>query len=36
MPFELGLFIGCTVYGAGTFKNKKALILDRERYFRIT
>src|SRR5437868_12883314 len=32
MPFELGLFIGCAVYGVGAFKNKKALILDRERY----
>jgi hypothetical protein len=32
MPFELGLFIGCTVYGTGAFKDKKALILDKERY----
>jgi hypothetical protein len=32
MPYELGLFVGCTVFGAGPHKNKKALILDRERY----
>jgi len=32
MPYELGLFIGCTVFADGPHKNKKALILDRERY----
>jgi hypothetical protein len=32
MPYELGLFIGCAVYAGSPYKNKKALILDRERY----
>jgi hypothetical protein len=32
MPYELGLFIGCSVFGAGARKVKKALILDSERY----
>jgi hypothetical protein len=32
MPYELGLFIGCTVFGAGRHKKKKSLVLDRERY----
>src|ERR1700730_5382047 len=32
MPYELGLFIGCTVFGGGPHKHKKALILDCERY----
>ena len=32
MPFELGLFIGCTVFGAGASKQKKSLIVDSERY----
>src|SRR5438105_425063 len=32
MPYELGLFIGCTVFGGGPHKNKKTLILDRERH----
>src|ERR1700724_550287 len=32
MPYELGLFIGCAAYAGGSYKNKKALILDRERY----
>jgi hypothetical protein len=32
MPYELGLFVGCTVFGAGRRSRKKALILDTERY----
>ncbi len=32
MPFELGLDIGCKEYGGEKFKNKKALILDTEKY----
>ena len=32
MPYELGLFIGCAVFGGGPHKTKKALILDRERH----
>jgi len=32
MPYELGLFIGCTVFGGGPHKSKKTLILDRERH----
>jgi hypothetical protein len=32
MPYELGLFIGCAVFGSGPHKNKKALILDTERH----
>jgi hypothetical protein len=32
MPYELGLFIGCAVFGSRPHKNKKALILDRERH----
>jgi hypothetical protein len=32
MPYELGLFIGCTVFASGRHKNKKSLILDRERH----
>jgi hypothetical protein len=32
MPYELGLFIGCAVFADGPHRNKKALILDRERH----
>jgi len=32
MPYELGLFIGCAVFGAAPHKNKRALVLDKERY----
>jgi hypothetical protein len=32
MPYELGLFIGCTVFGAGRRRQKRALVLDRESY----
>lgn len=32
MPYELGLFVGCTVFAGGFHKQKKALILDRERF----
>jgi hypothetical protein len=30
MPYELGLFIGCTVFGSTLHKKKKALIFDRD------
>jgi hypothetical protein len=32
MPYELGLFIGCTVFASRRHKNKKSLILDHERH----
>jgi hypothetical protein len=32
MPFELGLFVGATRFGAGDQRCKVCLILDRERY----
>ncbi|OSY87239.1 hypothetical protein WH52_12310 [Tenacibaculum holothuriorum] len=32
MPFELGMDIGCKVYGEEKMRNKYLLILDKERY----
>ena len=32
MPLELGVFLGASVYGSSKQKNKRCLILDRERY----
>jgi len=32
MPLELGFFLGATRYGAGKHRQKRCLILDRERY----
>jgi len=32
MPFELGLDIGCRVYGSGQARRKKCLILDADPY----
>ena len=32
MSFELGLDIGCRVFGAGTFKRKKCLVLEKDKY----
>jgi hypothetical protein len=32
MPFELGLDIGCRVFGKTKFRSKKCLVLERERY----
>ena len=32
MPFELGLFLGARRYGQGRQKEKRCLILDREKY----
>jgi len=32
MPYELGLFIGCAVFGTAPHKNKRTLVLDKERY----
>lgn len=32
MPFELGLDVGCRVYGGGDFAGKRCLILEEERY----
>ena len=32
MPFELGLDVGCRMYGAGKLKSKRCLILEEERY----
>lgn len=32
MPFELGLDVGCRVYGGGDFVSKRCLILEEERY----
>jgi hypothetical protein len=32
MPYELGLDIGCIEYGGAKFANKKALILETEKY----
>ncbi len=32
MPFELGVFLGARRFGAGTQRDKRALILDVERY----
>jgi hypothetical protein len=31
MPYELGLFIGCALFGVGQHKRKRTLILDKER-----
>jgi len=30
MPFELGLFLGATKFGARSFKQKATLVLDRQ------
>lgn len=32
MPFELGLDIGCRVFGRALFKTKKCLVLEKEKY----
>ncbi len=32
MPLELGMFLGAKRYGSGKQRNKRALILDREKY----
>lgn len=32
MPFELGLDLGCRLYGTGRLAGKQCLILERERY----
>jgi hypothetical protein len=32
MPFELGLDLGCKLYGSRRFATKQCLILERERY----
>jgi hypothetical protein len=32
MPLELGLFLGCTVFGGKPHARKNCLIFDRERY----
>jgi hypothetical protein len=32
MPFELGLDIGCRVFGKAQFRNKKCLILEKDKY----
>lgn len=32
MPFELGLDVGCRVFGDGELKSKKCLILEKEPY----
>jgi len=32
MPFELGLDVGCRLFGAGGLKTKKCLILEKEPY----
>ena len=32
MPLELGLFLGAQEYGAGPQKQKRSLVLDRDRY----
>jgi len=32
MPLELGLFLGAQEYGSGLQKEKKSLVLDRDRY----
>jgi hypothetical protein len=32
MPYEFGLFMGCSIFGKSRHKNKKALVLDRDRY----
>jgi hypothetical protein len=32
MPLELGVFLGARAYGSGRQKQKRCLILDRERY----
>lgn len=32
MPLELGLFLGAKRYGSGAQKQKRCLVLDRERY----
>ena len=32
MPFELGLDVGCRLFKAGRFSEKRCLILEAERY----
>ncbi|HLV01309.1 MAG TPA: hypothetical protein VKZ59_08585 [Acidobacteriota bacterium] len=32
MPFELGLDLGCRLYGSGELSRKRCLILEKERY----
>jgi hypothetical protein len=32
MPFELGLDVGCRIFGGAPFDTKKCLILEAERY----
>ncbi len=32
MPFELGLDVGCRMYGAGKLKSKRCLILEEEKF----
>ncbi len=32
MPFELGLDIGCRVFGKSEFRRKKCLVLEKDRY----
>lgn len=32
MPFELGLDLGCRIFGSGMLAKKKCLILEKERY----
>jgi len=32
MPFELGLDVGCRLFGRGRWSEKKCLILEAERY----
>ncbi|HLG19789.1 MAG TPA: hypothetical protein VI895_08245 [Bdellovibrionota bacterium] len=32
MPFELGLDVGCRLFGKGTWPNKRCLILETEKY----
>ena len=32
MPFELGLDLGCRTFGQATFRRKRSLILDSDRY----
>lgn len=32
MPFELGIDIGCNLFKDGNYKNKKCLVLEKDRY----
>lgn len=32
MPFELGLFLGATKFGSTSFRKKKTMILDRDKF----